>query len=117
MKKFKSKITGIVLTGGFTNLDNLREIAIPIFGNMSVRIAKPKEIEGLFDNLKAPEFSTAIGLILYSLGMHSSYEIDSNKQFRSKYKITLIRIIDGCKSWMQTAVDWMATTTTTTRHD
>jgi cell division protein FtsA len=52
---------------------------------MSVRIAKPKEVEGLFDNLKAPEFSTSIGLIIYSLGKHSSYEIDSNRKFRSKY--------------------------------
>ena len=85
--KLKSKLTGIVLTGGFTNLPNLREIAIPIFGNMSVRIAKPKEINGLFDNLKAPEFSTAIGLIVYALGKHSSYEIDSNRKFRSKYSI------------------------------
>ncbi len=84
---FKNKITGIVLTGGFTNLDNLREIAMPIFGNMSVRIAKPKEINGLFENLKSPEFSTAVGLILYSLGEHSSYEIDSNKKFRSKYTL------------------------------
>ena len=83
----KEKLTGIVLTGGFTNLDHLREIAIPIFGNMSVRIAKPKELEGLFDNLKAPEFATAIGLIIYALGQHSSYEIDSNRKFRSKYSI------------------------------
>ena len=81
---FKNRITGVVLTGGFTNLENLREIAIPIFGNMSVRIAKPQEIDGLFENLKAPEFSTAIGLVIYALGQHSNYEIDSNRQFRSK---------------------------------
>jgi len=86
----KGKLTGIVLTGGFTNLSDLRETAISIFGNMSVRIAKPKEINGLFDNLKAPEFSTAIGLILYALGKHSSYEIDSNKKFRSKYTIETV---------------------------
>jgi len=83
----KEKLTGIVLTGGFTNLDNLRETAISLFGNMSVRIAKPKEVDGLFDNLKKPEYSTAIGLILYALGKHSSYEIDSNRKFRSKYSI------------------------------
>jgi cell division protein FtsA len=83
--RLKSQLTGIVLTGGFANLANLREIAIPIFGNMSVRIAKPKEINGLFDNLKAPEFSTSIGLVIYALGNHSSYEIDSNRKFRSKY--------------------------------
>ena len=88
--QMKNKLTGIVLTGGFANLDNLRDIAIPFFGNMSVRIAKPKEINGLFDNLKAPEFSTAIGLIIYSLGKHSSYEIDSNRKFRSKYTIETI---------------------------
>jgi len=85
--KLKDKLTGIVLTGGFTNLADLREIAIPIFGNMSVRIAKPKNLDGLFDNLKAPEFSTAIGLIIYAVGQHSSYEIDSNNKFRSKHSI------------------------------
>jgi cell division protein FtsA len=82
----KDKLTGVVLTGGFANIDNLREVAAPFFGNLSVRIAKPKEISGIFDNL-IPEFSTAVGLILYSLGKHSSYEIDSQKKFRSKYKI------------------------------
>jgi cell division protein FtsA len=94
--QLKSKITGIVLTGGFTNLENLREIGIQFFGNMSVRIAKPKEINGLFENLKAPEFSTAVGLILYSEGKHSSYEIDSNKKFRSsKYTNAESIEVDG----------------------
>ena len=89
--KLKDKITSIVLTGGFTNLSNLRDISIPIFGNMSVRIAKPKNLDGLFDNLKAPEFSTAIGLIIYAAGQHSSYEIDSNNKFRSKHSIEEIK--------------------------
>jgi len=83
----KDKLTGIVLTGGFANLDNLRDTAIALFGNMSVRIARPKEVNGLFDNLKSPEFSAVVGLVLYSLGRHSSYEIDSNRKFRSKYTI------------------------------
>jgi len=83
---YKNKIgAGVVLTGGFTKFYNLREIATPIFGNIPVRIAKPKEIKGIFDNLKSEEFSTVIGLLLYSLGKHTSYEIDSNKNFRSKY--------------------------------
>ena len=83
---YKNKIgAGVVLTGGFTKFYNLREIATPIFGNIPVRIAKPKEINGIFDNLKSEEFSTVIGLLLYSLGKHTSYEIDSNKNFRSKY--------------------------------
>jgi len=85
--RLKNQITGVVFTGGFSKLSNLKEIAIPIFGNMSVRTAKPKNIDGLFDNLKTPEFSASVGLILYSLGTHSSYEIDSNNKFRSKYSI------------------------------
>ena len=88
--QMKNKLTGIVITGGFANLANLREIAIPLFDNMSVRIAKPKEIDGLFENLKAPEFSAAIGLVLYAGGQHSLYEVDSNRKFRSKHT----RIID-----------------------
>ena len=83
----KDSLAGIVLTGGFTNLTGLRERAIQLFGNMSVRIAKPKEMSGLFNNLKAPQFSTVVGLVVYALGKHSSYEIDSNKKFRSKYII------------------------------
>jgi len=90
----KNKITGIVITGGFANLANLREIAIPIFGNLSVRIAKPKELNGLFDNLKSPEYSTAVGLALYGLGEHSSYEIDSNRKFRSKYSLNNLSPIE-----------------------
>ena len=104
--QLKSKITGIVLTGGFTNLENLREIGIQFFGNMSVRIAKPKEINGLFENLKAPEFSTAVGLILYSEGKHSSYEIDSNKKFRSsKYTNAETIEVDGSSEKQELLTD------------
>ena len=106
----KEKLTGIVLTGGFTHIKDLREIAIPLLGNMSVRIAKPKELEGLFENLKAPEFSTAIGLIIYSLGKHSLYEIDSNRKFRSKYSIEEVStnpepIVDNQQPVEDTKVD------------
>ena len=73
---------GIVLTGGFTKIEGLRELAISIFDNMPIRIAKPNDLEGLFDTLKDPTFSTVIGLILYSAGSYSPYEIDSNKSMR-----------------------------------
>ena len=83
---YKNRIgAGIVLTGGFTKFYNLKERASALFGNIPVRIAKPKEINGLFDNLKSEEFSAVVGLLLYSLGKHTIYEIDSNKYFRSKY--------------------------------
>ncbi|PID48099.1 MAG: cell division protein FtsA [Proteobacteria bacterium] len=82
---FKGKIgAGLVLTGGFTKLKGLKELATPIFDNIPIRIAKPKEIEGMFDSIKDQSFSTAIGLILYGSGGFTPYEIDSNKKMRYK---------------------------------
>ena len=80
----KDKIgTGIVLTGGFTKFYNIKEIASHFFEGMPVRIGHPKEIEGLVDNLKSPEFSTSIGLLFYAIGKSNKYEKDSNRAFNS----------------------------------
>ncbi len=51
---------------------------------MPVRVAKPKEMEGLFETLRDPGYSTAIGLVLYGAGHFTPYEIDSNKKLRYK---------------------------------
>jgi cell division protein FtsA len=77
---------GIVLTGGLTKLDGIRELASAIFNNIPVRLAKPNEsgIDGMFDTLKGPEFSTSVGLLLYGSGLFTPYEIDSSKQLRYK---------------------------------
>ncbi len=77
---------GIVLTGGMTKLDGIRELAQAIFNNLPVRLAKPNEhnIEGMFDTLKGPEFSTSIGLLLYGAGHFTPYEMDSNGKLRYK---------------------------------
>ena len=75
---------GIVLTGGMTKLEGIRELTTAIFDNMPVRIAKPKEMDGLFETLRDPGYSTAIGLVLYGAGYFTPYEIDSNKKLRYK---------------------------------
>jgi len=67
---------GIILTGGMTKLKGIRELAQSIFPSMPVRIGKPSDIGGLFDELKDPAFSTVIGLLLYKAGEHTQYEID-----------------------------------------
>jgi len=76
---------GIVLTGGLTKLEGIREIASSIFSNLPVRIAKPIQtnIDGMFDTLKSVEFATTMGLILYGGGYATSYEIDSNKKLKT----------------------------------
>ena len=77
---------GIVLTGGLTKLDGIRELASAIFNNTPVRLARPsdREIEGMFDTLKEPEYATSIGLILYGFGHFTPYEMDSNRKLRYK---------------------------------
>ncbi len=85
---FKEQIgAGLVLTGGFTNLKGIKELASAIFDNMPIRIANPRTIDGIFDPLKDPSFSTAIGLILYGSGEFTPYEIDSNKKMRYKDEV------------------------------
>ena len=75
---------GVVLTGGLTKLGGIRELASAIFDNMPIRVAKPKEMDGLFETLRDPGYSTAIGLVLYGAGHFTPYEIDSNKKLRYK---------------------------------
>ncbi|MDR1554918.1 MAG: cell division protein FtsA [Campylobacteraceae bacterium] len=85
---YKDKIgAGIVLTGGMTKLEGIRELASALFNNMPVRVAKPKEMEGLFEILRDPGFSTAVGLVLYGSGHFTPYEVDSNKKLRYKDEI------------------------------
>lgn len=75
---------GIVLTGGFSKMDGIRELAIATFGSQPVRLARPIEMNGLFDDLRDPEFSSAIGLVMYSAYAYTPYEIDANKRVRHR---------------------------------
>ncbi|WP_103606307.1 cell division protein FtsA [Campylobacter concisus] len=91
---------GIILTGGMTKLDGIRDLASAIFDKMPVRIAKPKEMDGLFEILRDPANSCAIGLCLYGAGDFTPYEIDSEKKMRyhgeaiSKPKATFRNVFD-----------------------
>ena len=71
---------GIVLTGGMTKLKNIREFAQSIFPGLSVRVGVPHHLKGLFDELKGPECSTVVGLLLYKSGKNTQYEIDNKKR-------------------------------------
>jgi cell division protein FtsA len=73
---------GIVLTGGFSKMEGIRDLAIATFGSIPVRLARPREMEGLFESLREPEFSSVIGLIMYSAAPYTPYEIDVNKRVR-----------------------------------
>lgn len=73
---------GVILTGGFSKMEGIRDLAVATFSSVPVRLAKPKEMDGLFENLRGPEYSTAVGLIMYSASSYTPYEIDVNKKVR-----------------------------------
>jgi len=73
---------GIVITGGFSKMEGIRDLAVATFGSLPVRLAKPIEMDGLFDSLKGPEYSSVIGLIMHAAHPYSPYEIDVNKRVR-----------------------------------
>lgn len=58
--------SGIVLTGGASQLDGLIEMGEFIF-DIPVRRGAPREIGGLTDVVKSGEFSAAVGLLQYGL--------------------------------------------------
>lgn len=78
---------GVILTGGFSKMEGIRDLAIATFGSIPVRIAKPIELDGLFDNLRGAEYSSAVGLVLYSASAYTPYEIDVNKKVRHSNEI------------------------------
>ncbi len=67
---------------GFSKMEGIRDLAVATFGSVPVRLARPVEMDGLFDNLRDPEYSSAIGLVIYSSAPYTAYEIDVNKRVR-----------------------------------
>ena len=60
----RSISAGIVLTGGGSILEGVPEIAEQIF-DLPVRRASPAGVGGLADVVASPQYSTAIGVVLY----------------------------------------------------
>jgi cell division protein FtsA len=56
--------SGVVLTGGTTNLHGMPELAEEVLG-LPVRRGLPRGIGGLTDVVKSPQHATAVGLLLY----------------------------------------------------
>jgi cell division protein FtsA len=55
---------GIVLTGGGSQLLGLPELAEKVF-NLPVRIASPRGLADMSEEVSRPEYATAVGLVLY----------------------------------------------------
>jgi cell division protein FtsA len=55
---------GLVLTGGGAGLHGLTELAERMLA-MPVRIASPRGLAGMSEDVSRPEYSTSVGLVLY----------------------------------------------------
>jgi cell division protein FtsA len=55
---------GLVFTGGGAKLHGLCELAEKFF-NLPVRVAVPRGLEGMNEEVSQPEYATAVGLVLY----------------------------------------------------
>ncbi len=63
---------GVVLTGGFSRMEGVVELAEEIF-HAPVRIGVPKNISGLHDIVRNPIYSTTVGLVQAGLSSYSDY--------------------------------------------
>ncbi len=55
---------GIIFTGGGSQLRGLPELAERVF-NLPVRIAVPRGLAEMSEEVTRPEYSTVVGLVLY----------------------------------------------------
>jgi cell division protein FtsA len=63
---------GIVLTGGTAQLRGITEIAERVL-NVPARVASPRNLLGLVDDLHSPAFATAVGLLHWARTGSISY--------------------------------------------
>lgn len=75
----------LVITGGTSQLQGMKELASHIFGKQ-VRIATPEFIEGLAESTKGPAFATSIGMLQYAARQNSLDRFISQKVEPSNVK-------------------------------
>ncbi len=75
---------GIVVTGGMSNLTGMKELAAKVFEGMPVQVSNPLNIKNGYINFDDSTMSTIVGLLLYSLELNRTFELDSNKELRKK---------------------------------
>jgi len=78
--------SGIVITGGMSNLEGLKLLAEKIYDGIPISLSNPKNIENGYMSFDDPRMSTIVGLLVYSLGINRSYELDSSKKLMKPVK-------------------------------
>lgn len=89
--------SGIVLTGGGALLHGIKDLCEAVFGTQ-VRIGHPTGVGGLKDVIQAPEYATAVGLVLFGANQ------GGKKQFYLKEKGWFALLIEKIKKWFREAI-------------
>ena len=79
--------SGIVVTGGMSNLDGIKVLAQAVFDGIPVSISAPKNIKNGFMSLDEPTMSTIVGILYLMLGKSRGFELDSNKKLVRPIKV------------------------------
>ncbi|MFN3603144.1 MAG: cell division protein FtsA [Leptonema sp. (in: bacteria)] len=90
---------GVILTGGGSLLTGIAKVVEKIFGLPS-RIGKPIGIEGLFNEVHSPEFSTSVGMIkFFSKQIRDDFkEIENYERYPIKKEK---KILNKLKNWIE----------------
>jgi len=89
--------TGIVLTGGSSQLAGLDELARDMLG-MPVRIGVPGDLMGLSETIDAPPYATGVGLLKWGLS-HGARQPNGTPQARGNGNWRVI--YDRFTSWLK----------------
>lgn len=90
--------SGVVITGGSSELAGIPEIAEEIF-NLPCRIGFPDKIGGLVEVVNKPMYATAVGLVLYGAKQNSN-----NKKFRIRDTNIFGKVMDRMKKWFKDVI-------------
>jgi cell division protein FtsA len=92
---FEEQISsGIVLTGGTSQMRGMVELAEEVF-HMPVRIGIPEYLGGLSERVRNPRFATSVGLLLLGLDKHESDEAARIQGASFK------QVLERMKTWFQ----------------
>ena len=75
---------GIVLTGGMTKIPGIKELATLVFAPLPVKVSNPLNIQNGYVDFNDPTLSTIAGLLIYELDNFDNFELDSNRNLKSK---------------------------------
>jgi len=86
--------SGIVITGGSSQLDGIEEIAESVF-NQPTRLGSPRGIGGLVDVVNNPMYATGVGLVLYGA------RNQNKKRFKGSEKNIFDRVLATMRKWVK----------------